>query len=184
MLNLSLLRYMDKAKYGLENLGHFGLASKCYTHFTSPIRRYSDLLVHRFLKQYLFDQETSSAVFEQNEKEIDKATLIINDTETNSVDTEREVNKVCMVEYMSDKVGQEYEGMIAIALKFGVFIQLENMVEGLVHISNLPNGTTYDEKAQSLTTPQNRVYKMGQKVKIKVIKSDLKTRKIDFQFVE
>jgi len=184
LLNLSLLRYMDKAKYGLENIGHFGLASKCYTHFTSPIRRYADLMVHRYLKEYLFAKQTSKQVLEDNEKFINKAVTIINDTEVNSVDTEREVNKVCMVEYMSDKVGRDYDGVIVVALKFGLFIQLENMVEGLVHITNLPTGTVYDEKAQTLTTPKNKVYRMGQRVKIKVIKSDLKTRKIDFQFVE
>ena len=183
LLNLSLLRYMDKAKYGLINIGHFGLASECYTHFTSPIRRYSDLIVHRYLKQYLIKQETDAWKLEQNAAFVEKASLIINDTEQNSIDTEREVIKVCMVEYMQDKVGQEFSGLIVTALKFGTFIQLENMVEGLVHISEFPQGTFYNEKSQSLITPQNKIYKMGDKVKVKLVKADLPTRKIDFQFV-
>lgn len=183
LLNLSLLRYMDKAKYGLINIGHFGLASECYTHFTSPIRRYSDLIVHRYLKQYLIKQETDAWKLEQNAAFVEKASLIINDTEQNSVDTEREVIKICMVEYMQDKVGQEFSGLIVTALKFGTFIQLENMVEGLVHISEFPQGTFYNEKSQSLITPQNKIYKMGDKVKVKLVKADLPTRKIDFQFV-
>lgn len=183
LLNLSLLRYMDKAKYGLINIGHFGLASKCYTHFTSPIRRYSDLIVHRYLKQYLVKQETDAWKLEQNAAFVEKASLIINDTEQSSIDTEREVIKVCMVEYMQDKVGQEFIGVVVTALKFGTFIQLENMVEGLVHISEFPQGTSYNEKSQSLITPQNKIYKMGDKVKVKLIKADLPTRKIDFQFV-
>jgi len=184
LLNLSLLRYMDKAKYGLENIGHFGLASTCYTHFTSPIRRYSDLMVHRYLKEYLFKKETAPKVLAANTKFIEKACLIINDTESNSVDTEREVIKVCMVEYMSKKIGQTFDGVVSSVLKFGVFIQLEDLVEGLVHISNLPNGTQYDEKTLTLTTPDNKSYRLGQRVKVKLIKADLKTRKIDFEFVE
>jgi ribonuclease R len=175
---------MDKAKYGLENIGHFGLASTCYTHFTSPIRRYSDLMVHRYLKEYLFKKETAPKVLAANTKFIEKACLIINDTESNSVDTEREVIKVCMVEYMSKKIGQTFDGVVSSVLKFGVFIQLEDLVEGLVHISNLPNGTQYDEKTLTLTTPDNKSYRLGQRVKVKLIKADLKTRKIDFEFVE
>ncbi|ATG97636.1 ribonuclease R [Mesoplasma lactucae] len=184
LMNLSLLRYMDKAKYGLENIGHFGLASKCYTHFTSPIRRYSDLIVHRYLKQYLVEKDTAEWKLERNAAFVEKASTIINDTEQNSVDTEREVIKVCMVEYMQDKVGQIFDGVIVTALKFGTFVQLENMVEGLVHISEFPDGTYFDEKAQTLTTPQNKIYRMGDKVKVKLIKSDPQTRKIDFQFVQ
>ncbi|WP_026389356.1 ribonuclease R [[Acholeplasma] multilocale] len=183
LLNLSLLRYMDKAKYGIENIGHFGLASKCYTHFTSPIRRYSDLMVHRYLKQYILNKDTRDFMLEKNAAFIERATGIINDTEVASVSCEREVNKACMVEYMADKVGQIYEGTISIALKFGIFVQLDNMVEGLVHITNLEDGISYDEVKQVLIKKDNTFYRMGQKVKIQVIGADIKKRTIDFKLV-
>ncbi|WP_027063574.1 ribonuclease R [Mesoplasma seiffertii] len=184
LLNLSLLRYMDKAKYSLENIGHFGLSSKCYTHFTSPIRRYSDLMVHRYLKQYILNNDTRDFMLEKNIAFIDRACAIINDTEVTSVECEREVIKACMVEYMADKVGNIYEGTIAVALKFGIFVQLENMVEGLVHISNLEEGIVYDETNQVLIKKDNTFYRMGQKVKVKVIGADIKKRTIDFQVVK
>ncbi|PPE05811.1 ribonuclease R [Williamsoniiplasma lucivorax] len=184
LLHLSLLRHMEKAKYGLENIGHFGLASKCYTHFTSPIRRYSDLMVHRYLKQYIIQNDTREFGLERNEEFISKACPIINDTEQTSVDCEREVIKVCMVEYLTNKVGQVFDGTISIALKFGFFVQLENMVEGLVHISTLGDGLVYDEKHYTLTKPDNTFYRMGQKVKVKLVGADLKKRTIDFELVK
>ncbi|KAF5295789.1 hypothetical protein FQA39_LY12962 [Lamprigera yunnana] len=152
LLNLSLLRYMDKAKYGLENIGHFGLSSPCYTHFTSPIRRYSDLMVHRYLKQYIVNNNYNEHQLEDNENFIVKASHIINETEVTSVDCEREVNKACMAEYMQDKIGEVHEGIIVAALKFGIFVQLHNMVEGLVHISNLEEETI--EAGIVLTGPE------------------------------
>ncbi|AVP49467.1 ribonuclease R [Williamsoniiplasma luminosum] len=184
LLHLSLLRHMEKAKYGLENVGHFGLASKCYTHFTSPIRRYSDLMVHRYLKQYIIQNEKRDFILQSNQEFINKACPIINETEITSVDCEREVVKVCMVEYLSDKVGRIFDGTISIALKFGFFVQLENMVEGLVHISTLGDCLVYDEKLQTLTKPDNTFYRMGQKVKIKLAGADIKKRTIDFELVK
>ncbi|KAF5275460.1 hypothetical protein FQR65_LT16678 [Abscondita terminalis] len=144
VINVILLRYMDKALYELDNRGHFGLGSQCYTHFTSPIRRYSDLIVHRL---------------EHNVKFINKACDIINDTEKQAVSCEREVNKVCMAEFMSSKVGQKFDGIVSAVLKFGVFVQLSNCVEGLVHISTLPD-YTYDEKMGTLTNKQNHFFKI------------------------
>ncbi|MBY7704189.1 RNB domain-containing ribonuclease [Vibrio harveyi] len=184
LLNISLLKYMDKAKYGLENIGHFGLSSECYTHFTSPIRRYSDLMVHRYLKQYLLERDTRKFVLESNQNFITKACNIINETETTSVDCEREVIKACMAEFMADKVGSTYTGTIAAVLKFGMFVQLDNMVEGLVHISNMDNNLVYDEENKILIKPDNTYYRMGQKVKVKLINADVKKRAIDFVLVQ
>ncbi|ATZ20741.1 ribonuclease R [Mesoplasma coleopterae] len=184
LLNLSLLRYMAKAKYELENIGHFGLSSQCYTHFTSPIRRYSDLIVHRYLKQYVINKNYDKKALEINEAFVKKASVIINETETTSVDCEREVVKACTVEYMSDKIGNIYEGTISVALKFGIFVQLDNMVEGLVHISNLEPNIVYDETNKILIKHDNTFYRMGQKVKIKVISADIRKRKIDFILVK
>ncbi|EOA06955.1 Ribonuclease R [Mycoplasma yeatsii 13926] len=184
LLNISLLKYMDKAKYGLENIGHFGLSSECYTHFTSPIRRYSDLMVHRYLKQYLLEKDTRKFVLESNQNFITKACNIINETETTSVDCEREVIKACMAEFMADKVNSTYTGTIAAVLKFGMFVQLDNMVEGLVHISNMDNNLVYDEENKILIKPDNTYYRMGQKVKVKLINADVKKRAIDFVLVQ
>ncbi|WBX36676.1 ribonuclease R [Mycoplasma capricolum] len=184
LLNISLLRYMDKAKYGLENIGHFGLASDCYTHFTSPIRRYSDLLVHRYLKQYLITKDLEKTSLENNTNYINKVSNIINDTETKSVECEREVIKACMCEYMLNKVNTTYTATISAVLKFGIFIQLDNLVEGLVHISNMNSDLVYDETNRILIKPDNTYYRMGQKVKVKLISVDIKKRTIDFVLIE
>ncbi|AHI52427.1 ribonuclease R [Spiroplasma culicicola] len=179
VINVTLLRFMEKAAYELDNIGHFGLASRCYTHFTSPIRRYSDLMVHRFLKQYLIDKDLRDFKLEQNTKFINKACNIINETEKQAVNAEREVNKVCMAEYMTHHIEKEYTGVVAAVLKFGLFIQLENCVEGLIHISELPD-YTFDEKANIMVDKQNKMFRLGQKVKIKVKNADVKKRIIDF----
>ncbi|QEH61311.1 ribonuclease R [Spiroplasma chinense] len=179
VINVTLLRFMEKAAYEMENIGHFGLASECYTHFTSPIRRYSDLMVHRYLKQYLVEKDLRQFKLDQNEKFIQKACLIINDTEKNAVSCEREVNKVCMAEYMTKHIEEEYEGVIAAVLKFGLFVQLPNCVEGLIHISELPD-FTFDEKTNIMVNKQNKMFRLGQKVKIKVKNADVKKRIIDF----
>ncbi|WP_339029838.1 ribonuclease R [Spiroplasma endosymbiont of Cantharis nigra] len=182
VINITLLKFMEKAAYELENIGHFGLASNCYTHFTSPIRRYSDLIVHRFLKQYLISKDLRDLKLEQNKNFVLKACGIINDTEKQAVSAEREVNKVCMAEYMQSKIGQEYEGIVAAVLKFGIFVQLENCVEGLIHISELPD-FTFEEKTNIMVNKQNKIFRLGQKVKIKVKNADVKKRIIDFVLV-
>ncbi|WP_342275451.1 ribonuclease R [Spiroplasma endosymbiont of Cantharis lateralis] len=182
VINVTLLKFMEKAAYELENIGHFGLASNCYTHFTSPIRRYSDLIVHRFLKQYLISKDLRDLKLEQNKNFVLKACGIINDTEKQAVSAEREVNKVCMAEYMQSKIGQEYEGIVAAVLKFGIFVQLENCVEGLIHISELPD-FTFEEKTNIMVNKQNKIFRLGQKIKIKVKNADVKKRIIDFVLV-
>ncbi|QBQ07301.1 ribonuclease R [Spiroplasma gladiatoris] len=179
VINVTLLRYMEKAVYDLENIGHFGLASDCYTHFTSPIRRYSDLMVHRYLKQYLVDKDFNKHKLDLNEKFILKACSIINDTEKKAVNAEREVNKVCMAEFMTKHINEEFEGVVAAVLKFGLFVQLPNCVEGLIHISELPE-YKFDEKTNILVNNQNKIFRLGQKVKIKVKNADVKKRIIDF----
>ncbi|AXK50754.1 ribonuclease R [Spiroplasma alleghenense] len=184
LINITLLRFMEKAEYNLDNIGHFGLASECYTHFTSPIRRYSDLIVHRYLKQYLIDKDLNPKSLTRNENFINRACTIINDTEKKGVNTEREVNKVCMAEYMTKFIGQEFDGIVSAVLKFGVFVQLPNCVEGLVHITELGSDFSYDEKMQTMVSKQNLVYKLGQKVRIKVKNADVKKRIIDFMFIK
>ncbi|AKX33735.1 ribonuclease R [Spiroplasma litorale] len=182
VINITLLRFMEKAEYGLDNIGHFGLASDCYTHFTSPIRRYSDLLVHRYLKQYLVEKDFKENKLKNNEKFISKASNIINETERNAVSAEREVNKVCMCEYMKDKVNIEYSGVISAVLKFGIFVQLSNCVEGLVHISELKD-YVYDTEKSIMINKNNNTLRLGQIIKIRVKNADVKKRVIDFELV-
>lgn len=179
VINVTLLKFMEKAAYELENIGHFGLASDCYSHFTSPIRRYSDLMVHRYLKQYLIEKDIRDFRIEQNTTFINKASTIINETEKKGVSCEREVNKICMAEYLQKYIGSEYDGIVAAVLKFGLFVQLGNCVEGLIHISELP-GFKFDEKTNILVNDQNKVFRLGQKIKIRVKNADVKKRMIDF----
>ncbi|AKU79318.1 ribonuclease R [Spiroplasma turonicum] len=182
VINITLLRYMEKAEYGLDNIGHFGLASECYTHFTSPIRRYSDLLVHRYLKQYIIEHDLKENKLKNNEKFISKASSIINETERNAVSAEREVNKVCMCEFMKDKINFEYSGVISAVLKFGIFVQLSNCVEGLVHISELKD-YVYDTEKGIMINKNNNTLRLGQIVKVKVKNADVKKRVIDFVLI-
>ncbi|AHI53483.1 ribonuclease R [Spiroplasma sabaudiense Ar-1343] len=184
LINITLLRFMEKAEYSIENIGHFGLASPCYTHFTSPIRRYSDLMVHRYLKQYLVNKDLHHLALERNENFIERACNIINETEKKGVNTEREVTKVCMAEYMTKFIGKEYDGIISAVLKFGIFVQLPNCVEGLIHITELGTDFHYDEKMQTMVSKQNKIYRLGQKVRIQVKNADVKKRIIDFTFAK
>jgi ribonuclease R len=182
IINITLLQHMAKAKYELINIGHFGLASECYTHFTSPIRRYSDLIVHRYLKQYLIEKDLRAEKLENNEKFVMKACDIINRTEKQAVDAEREVIKICATEYMSHKVGQTFEGYIVAVRKFGMFVQIMDGIEGLVHVSTMPD-FAYDEKAEIMVNKNNNFYRIAQKVKIKLTNADVKKRVIDFELV-
>jgi ribonuclease R len=182
IINITLLQHMAKAKYELINIGHFGLASECYTHFTSPIRRYSDLIVHRYLKQYLIEKDLRAEKLENNKKFVMKACDIINRTEKQAVDAEREVIKICATEYMSHKVGQTFEGYIVAVRKFGMFVQIMDGIEGLVHVSTMPD-FAYDEKAEIMVNKNNNFYRIAQKVKIKLTNADVKKRVIDFELV-
>ncbi|GAO99743.1 ribonuclease R [Fructobacillus ficulneus] len=181
MISTMMLRAMKQAKYSPDPLGHFGLGAEFYTHFTSPIRRYPDLTVHRLIKWY----ETHGTGVEAQEKYASHLGQIGEDTSTRerrSIDTERLVDSMKKAEYMEDKVGQEFEGVVSAALKFGLFISLENTVEGLVHISNLTDDHyEYDEKHAALIgRSKHHIFQIGQKVKIKVIRASKEESTVDF----
>ena len=185
ILSSLLLRNMQKAIYLPQNLGHYGLASKCYTHFTSPIRRYPDTTVHRLLRTYLFKNDMSSnTVGHWQEKLIyvaDNSSI----KERESIECEREVEDMKMAEYMEDHIGEEYEGIIASVNNFGMFIQLENLVEGLAHISELGDYYIYDEATQTLTgeRTKNR-YRLGDKVLVRVKAASRDAKTIDFEIIK
>ncbi|MDD9138699.1 ribonuclease R [Fructobacillus sp. CRL 2054] len=184
MISTMMLRAMKQAKYSPEPLGHFGLGAKYYTHFTSPIRRYPDLTVHRLIRWYT---EHGYGV-EAQEKYASSLGQIGVDTSTRerrAIDTERLVDAMKKAEYMEDKVGNEYEGVVNAALKFGLFISLDNTVEGLVHISNLTDDHyDYDEKHAALIgRSKHHIFQIGQKFKIKVIRASKKDSTVDFMLV-
>ena len=177
-----LLRSMSKARYSRENKGHYGLAFDNYTHFTSPIRRYPDLIVHRYLRKYVFNNDRF-----YNEKTIERLDEIAkqsSDTEKQAMNAEREVLDIKKAEYMENHINEEYQGVISSVLKFGMFIELPNTIEGLVHISSFKEQMQYDEVNMQLkSTESDKMYQIGQVVTIKVAKVNRLLGRIDFVLV-
>lgn len=178
-----ILRTLKVARYEAENKGHFGIASKYYCHFTSPIRRYADLFIHRVISKYL---EKNYDITEKfiNEYTVKSENDAKQSSEREKIATkvERESQDLKKAEYMEGKIGQVYKGIISSITQFGVFVELENTVEGLIRFENLGNEYfIYDEeKKQLIGEKTNKIYKIGDKVKIKVISASKVLRQIDF----
>ncbi|WP_424526693.1 ribonuclease R [Spiroplasma endosymbiont of Glossina fuscipes fuscipes] len=185
VISALVLRSMEKAKYSPINDGHFGLASWCYTHFTSPIRRYPDLIVHRLLKEYLFQVKVKVTDLEQTRMLVGHASQQSSLAELRATECEREVNKMKEAEYMEDKIGYQYDGIVAGVTAFGIFVELPNTIEGLVHITDLNDDYyLFDEKSLKLIGERKRKeYFLGQKVRVRVKKASKKLRQIDFELV-
>ena len=185
ILNKIALGMMNKAKYSLDNIGHFGLALQNYTHFTSPIRRYADLIVHRLLWAYCFAPDFYNN--EYKNKLHEKLNLIIeqcNINEQKQLNVEREINGYKFAEYMENKIGQIYDGYISAVLPFGFFVELENTVEGLVSIKQLDDFYEYNENTLSLVGKKtNNQFNIGQKVKIMVQSVNKELSQIDFKLI-
>ncbi|MBQ9018836.1 MAG: ribonuclease R [Bacilli bacterium] len=185
ILSSLLLRSMQKAIYSPENLGHYGLASSCYTHFTSPIRRYPDTTVHRLLRTYLFDSKIDMQTIHKWEEKLVYISEHSSEKERNSVDCEREVDDMKMAEYMEKHIGEEFEGMISSVTSFGMFVELPNLIEGLVPIKDMPDFFHFDEERMTLTGERTHVrYSIGDKVVIKVIRASKEDKTIDFEIVK
>ncbi|MBN2696039.1 MAG: ribonuclease R [Bacilli bacterium] len=183
VITMLMLRSMAKAKYSERNLGHYGLAFTDYTHFTSPIRRYPDLLVHRMLRSYLFADFDDSVVNEY-EKLLPDAAIWTSKTERRSMVAEREIDDMKKAEFMENKIGEEFEAIVASLTRFGMFVELPNTVEGLVHLSTFPEAIEYDEDRMIyLGISSRKVYNIGMKVRVKLIKADRVSGKIDFVLV-
>ncbi|HEO8068170.1 TPA: ribonuclease R [Streptococcus agalactiae] len=181
VLSMMLLRSMQQARYSEHNHGHYGLAAEYYTHFTSPIRRYPDLLVHRMIRDY-------------DDKAMDKADHFANlipeiATQTSSlerraIDAERIVEAMKKAEYMEEYVGEEFEGVIASVVKFGMFVELPNTIEGLIHVTTLPEYYHFNERTLTLQGEKSgKVFRVGQQIKVKLIRSDKETGDIDFDYL-
>ena len=189
ILSMLLLRCMRKAEYKDQNLGHYGLGSKCYTHFTSPIRRFPDTTVHNLLRKYVFNKPNEHELNElisYYEMKLPEICEHSSKKEKDSIDCERDVEKMKMSEYMEDHIGEEFDGIISSCLNFGMFVQLPNMVEGLVHVSDIVGDYfNYNEELNALIGQRTKkMYKLGDKVKIKVINASKETSTIDFELVE
>jgi len=180
-----LLRSMQKARYDVNAIGHFGLALEDYSHFTSPIRRYPDLIVHRMLRKYVFNgyDVTHLAEDEAKLKNIAEQSSF---KERNAIDAEREIEDLKKAEYMEKRIGSIHQGVISGVTKFGFFVELPNTIEGLVHIQTLQDDY-YDFDAaflQLVGRNSKNIYSLGQKVKVKVKAANKALRTIDFVLIQ
>lgn len=182
VINDLLLRSMAKAHYDSQCLGHFGLALEEYCHFTSPIRRYPDLIVHRMLRKHLFTQHPNERL--NDAIEVERLGPLCSQSEERATQAERDVEAMKKAEYMEAHIGEKYPGIITGVMKFGFFVRLENTVEGLVHVSNLNGYYEYDEDRFSLVRRgSHQSYRLGQSVQIRVIAANKERQTIDFDVV-
>ena len=182
-----ILRTLRVAKYEAENKGHFGIASKYYCHFTSPIRRYPDLFIHRIISKYLEnDYMVNEFWIKKYEKRAEKRAENCSERERTATKVEREAEDIKKAEYMENKIGEEYEGIISSITNFGIFVELENTIEGLIRYETL--GDEYfiynEERREAIGEHSNKIYKIGDKVKIRVADANKALRRIDFEIVE
>ncbi|MFC4077525.1 ribonuclease R [Salinithrix halophila] len=187
VISTVMLRSMQQAKYSAECLGHFGLAATFYSHFTSPIRRYPDLIIHRIMRE----------VFEHNGKDLPEkrkthfagwlpeAGQHTSERERIAIDAERETDDLKKAEFMEDKVGETFEGVISSVTSFGMFVELDNTVEGMVHVSYMTDDYYhYDDTTYRMTGERTgKVYSIGDKVTIRVIGVNLDEHKVDFELM-
>ncbi|MFT5874789.1 MAG: ribonuclease R [Clostridium sp.] len=185
VLSTLLLRSMMKAKYSPECGGHFGLAAKYYCHFTSPIRRYPDLMIHRIIKEVI-NGGLSEKRTERLSKEVEIASKQSSDMERVAMEAEREVDDLKKAEYMNERIGQEFEGIISSVTNFGLFVELPNTVEGLVHMSSLDDDYyVYDERHLTLIGERTKkMYRLGEEVRIIVSKVDLTSHEVYFDIIK
>ena len=178
IINKVMLRTMMKAKYSPANIGHFGLASKFYCHFTSPIRRYPDLMIHRIIKEYYLNNKKFDKESMQNK--VAEVSLISSEREKLAIEAEREAEDYFKAKYMEKHIGMEYSGIISGVTEFGIFVELDNTVEGLVKIENLPDDNYQYIKEKYILKGKNNVFKLGANINIKVESADSQTKRIDF----
>ena len=182
-----ILRTLKVARYESENQEHFGIASKYYCHFTSPIRRYPDLFIHRIISNYLENKYNVSDEFKNEYKaKAEQRATSSSDREKIATKVERESEDIKKAEYMENKVGEEYEGIVSSITQFGMFVELDNTVEGLIRFEHLGNEYfIYDENRKILIGEKSKkTYKIGDKVKIRVISASKLLRQIDFEIIE
>ena len=180
-----ILRTLKVARYESENNGHFGIASKYYCHFTSPIRRYPDLYIHQIISKYIEKNYDVDKYFhEKYSKRAYKRAFSSSEREKIATKAEREAEKIKKAEYMEEKIGNEYDAIISSITKWGMFAQLENTVEGLIRFENMGEDEyfIYDDENKILRGERtNKIYRIGQKIKVEVIGASKQTRTVDFR---
>ena len=186
VLSTQMLSCMDKAKYQTNNIGHFALALRNYTHFTSPIRRYPDTTTHRLLREYFFKEELLEETINHFENILDDICLSSSERERASVDCEREVDKMKMAEYMESHLGDVYTGMVSGITSYGMFVTLDdNLVEGMIPLEVMDDRYVYDKNTESLTgIKYHKRYTIGSKVKVCVSDASRERRQVDFVIIE
>ncbi len=185
LINTLMLRSLKKARYAGHNLGHFGLAAKYYCHFTSPIRRYPDLEIHRIIKESI-NEKLNNKRLEQLSGIVPNIADQSSTRERLADEAERETEDLKKAEYMADKIGEVYEGIVSGVTSFGMFVELDNTIEGLIRLSYLIDDYYIYDSEQHMLIGERRkkIYRMGDVVKIKVSKVDIAQREIDFTLAE
>ncbi|MGY3481495.1 MULTISPECIES: ribonuclease R [Staphylococcus] len=185
VISTMMLRSMQQARYDDVNLGHFGLSAEHYTHFTSPIRRYPDLIVHRLIRKYLIDKAMDDKTLNKWEEALPEIADHTSQRERRAIEAERDTDELKKAEYMVQHIGEEYEGIISSVANFGMFIELPNTIEGMVHVSEMTDDYYhFDERQMAMIGErQAKVFRIGDPVTIKVVNVDVDERMIDFQIV-
>ncbi|MGN7299510.1 ribonuclease R [Ferdinandcohnia sp. SAFN-114] len=180
-----MLRSMKQAKYDPESVGHFGLSTDFYTHFTSPIRRYPDLIVHRLIRTYLIQGKLDNATQDKWKEKLPDIAEHSSNMERRAVEAERETDSMKKAEYMMDKIGEEYDGIISSVTNFGMFVELPNTIEGLVHVSYLTDDYyRYDERSYAMIGERTgNVFRIGDEITVRVINVNKDERSVDFEVV-
>ncbi|MEC0547286.1 ribonuclease R [Bacillus inaquosorum] len=185
VISTVMLRSMKQAKYDPQSLGHFGLSTEFYTHFTSPIRRYPDLIVHRLIRTYLINGKVDEATQEKWAERLPDIAEHTSTMERRAVDAERETDDLKKAEYMLDKIGEEFDGMISSVTNFGMFVELPNTIEGLVHVSFMTDDYyRFDEQHFAMIGERTgNVFRIGDEITVKVVDVNKDERNIDFEIV-
>ncbi|WP_323694063.1 ribonuclease R [Staphylococcus pseudintermedius] len=185
VISTMMLRSMQQARYDADNLGHFGLAADYYTHFTSPIRRYPDLIVHRLVRKYLIEKSMDGRAMHEWEEKLPQIAEHTSNRERRAIDAERDTDELKKAEFMIQHIGDEFEGVISSVTNFGMFVELPNTIEGMVNMQNMSDDYYhFDERQMALIGERKaKVYRIGDVVKVKVIHVDVDERQIDFQIV-
>ncbi|WP_156288412.1 ribonuclease R [Oceanobacillus salinisoli] len=180
-----MLRSMKQAKYDPNGIGHFGLATDFYTHFTSPIRRYPDLIVHRLIRTYLINKQLDKKTTSHWKERMPEIARHTSERERRAVDAERETDELKKAEFMQDKVGEEFTGVISSVTNFGMFVELPNTIEGLIHVSFLTDDYYhYDDRSHALIGERTaNIYRVGDEVKVKVAGVNVEEHAVDFELV-
>ncbi|MEX2415885.1 MAG: ribonuclease R [Paenibacillaceae bacterium] len=186
VISTVMLRSMKQAKYDAENTGHFGLAAQFYSHFTSPIRRYPDLVIHRVIREILLNGRLSDKRHEYLAERMVDIAKQSSERERTAVEAERDTDNLKKAEYMLDKIGEEFDGIISSVTSFGMFVELTNTVEGLIRLSDLTDDYyNHHELQHSLIGERtSKVFRLGDEVKVRVARVNMDDHTIDFEMVD